>query len=215
MNALSIESFKEKMKGDVTVLDTRHGDFFSQGFIPGSIFIGLEGRFSEWSGSLLSFTKPILLVTEKDKAADAINNLTKVGFAAIEGYLEGGFDTWKNAGEKMDMIIDVEADELAMDIPHDPNLQVIDVRRETEFADGHVKSAINLPLNEMTDLALIADFEEHQNLYIHCGGGYRSLIACSILKSHGIHNLRNVLGGWDKIKEQPTIKINKEPSVLN
>ncbi len=215
MNALSIESFKEKMKGDVTVLDTRHGDFFSQGFIPGSIFIGLEGRFSEWSGSLLSFTKPILLVTEKDKAADAINNLTKVGFAAIEGYLEGGFDTWKNAGEKMDMIIDVEADELAMDIPHDPNLQVIDVRRETEFADGHVKSAINLPLNEMTDLALIADFEEHQNLYVHCGGGYRSLIACSILKSHGIHNLRNVLGGWDKIKEQPTIKINKEPSVLN
>jgi len=91
----------------------------------------------------------------------------------------------------------------------------VDVRRETEFADGHVKDAINMPLNEMTDLALIADFEETQNLYIHSGNGYRSLIACSLLKSHGIHNLRNVQDGWEQIKEQATIKIATEPSMLN
>ena len=113
------------------------------------------------------------------------------------------------------MIIDVEPDELAMDIPHDANLQVVDVRRETEFAEGHVKGAINMPLNEMNDVALIADFEENQNLYIHCGGGYRSVIACSLMKSHGLHNLRNVVGGWDKIKEEKTIKVVKDPSVLN
>lgn len=113
------------------------------------------------------------------------------------------------------MIIDVEAGELAMDIPYDPNLQVVDVRREAEFADGHIKSAINIPLNEMTDLSLIAGFEENQNLYVHCGTGYRSVIACSLMKIHGLNNLRNIIGGWEKIKEELSIKIAREPSVLN
>ena len=113
------------------------------------------------------------------------------------------------------MIIDVEADELAMDIPFDDNLVVVDVRKENEFAEGHVKDAINLPLNDMTDVAQIAQFEENQNIYIHCASGYRSLIAASILKKQGYHNLRNVLGGWDAIKEQKNIKTEKEASVLN
>ena len=113
------------------------------------------------------------------------------------------------------MIIDVEADELAMDIPHDPNLQVVDVRRETEFADGHVKDAINMPLNDMTDVALIAGFEDNQNIYVHCGSGYRSVIACSLMKAQGLHNIRNIVGGWSSIKEQQSIKTAKEPSVLN
>jgi len=110
----------------------------------------------------------------------------------------------------------VEADELAMDIPHDDNLLVIDVRKEVEFADGHVKNALNLPLNEMTDPAMMANFEETQNLYVHCAGGYRSIIACSLLKRQGIHNIRNIVGGWNKIKEQEgKIKTEKETSVLN
>ena len=203
------------MKEDITVLDTRHADAFSQGFVPGSIFIGLEGRFAEWAGSILSFTKPMILVTEPGKEEESIIRLARVGFGKIDGFLNGGFEAWKKSGEKIDMIIDVEADELAMDIPHDPNLQVVDVRRETEFADGHVKTAINMPLNEMTDLALIAGFEDNQNLYVHCEGGYRSVIACSLLKSQGFHNLRNVLGGYGQIKEQKGIKIEKETSMLN
>ncbi|MEO6734583.1 MAG: rhodanese-like domain-containing protein [Ferruginibacter sp.] len=215
LTPLSIKEFKTKMKEDLTVLDTRHADIFSQGFVPGSIFIGLEGRFAEWAGSILSFSKPMLLITEPGKEEETVIRLARVGFSKMEGYLNGGFEAWKSAGEKTDMIIDVEADELAMDLPHDPNLQVVDVRRETEFADGHVQSAINMPLNEMTDLALIAGFEENQNLYVHCEGGYRSVIACSLMKSQGLHNLRNVLGGWDKIKEQSSIKIAREPSVLN
>ena len=119
------------------------------------------------------------------------------------------------AGEKIDMIISIEPDELAMDLPHDNHLVVVDVRRETEFADGHVKNAINLPLGEMTDIAQLAQFEDNQNLYVHCAGGYRSVIAASLLKRQGTHNLRNVLGGWAKIKEQKGITVQKEASVLN
>jgi rhodanese-related sulfurtransferase len=133
----------------------------------------------------------------------------------MKGCLAGGYETWKNAGEKTDMIIDVEADELMMDIPHDKNLVVLDVRRETEFANGHLKNAINLPLNDMIDPGSMANIEEEQNLYVHCGGGYRSVVAASLLKRQGIHNLRNVLGGWGKIKEQEKAEIVKETSVLN
>jgi rhodanese-related sulfurtransferase len=133
----------------------------------------------------------------------------------MEGYLQGGFEAWKNAGEKIDLIIEVEADELMMDIPFDPNLTIVDVRREAEFADGHLPEALNLPLSDMTDIAELAQFEDNQNLYVHCAGGYRSVIAASLLKRQGVHNLRNVSGGWNKIKEQEKVKIVKDPSVLN
>jgi rhodanese-related sulfurtransferase len=113
------------------------------------------------------------------------------------------------------MIIDVATDELAMDIPFDENLLVVDVRRETEFADGHVKDAINLPLQDLADPVTMANFEDRHNIYVHCGGGYRSIIAASLLKRQGIHNLRNVTGGWAKIKDQKGIEVVKEKSVLN
>jgi len=215
LSALTVEAFKKMMQEDHLVLDTRHAAVFTRGFIPGSLFIGLEGRFAEWAGSLLPFDKPMILVTEPGKEEESVVRLTRVGFERIEGCLEGGFTAWQEAGEQVDIIIDVEADELAMDIPHDPNLLVVDVRRETEFADGHIASAQNLPLNEMTDVLNLAGFEDHQNLYVHCAGGYRSVIAASIMKKQGIHNLRNVLGGWNKIREQEKIKVVKEASVLN
>ena len=131
------------------------------------------------------------------------------------GYLEGGFKAWQDAGEEVDMIIDVEADELAMDLPFDDKIVVLDVRREAEFADGHVKDAVHMPLSEMNDVTTMATLEEDQNIYVHCAGGYRSVIASSLLKRQGIHNLRNVLGGYGKIKEQEKIEIVKEKSVLN
>ena len=133
----------------------------------------------------------------------------------MEGFLDGGYDAWAKAGEKIDMIINIEADELAMDLPFDDRMVVIDVRRETEFADGHVKDAVNLPLNEMTDPASMANIDDEHNLYVHCTGGYRSVIAASLLKLQGLHNLRNVLGGWGSIKEQEKIEQAKETSVLN
>ena len=97
-----------------------------------------------------------------------------------------------------------------MDLPHDPNLVIVDVRKETEFDAGHLENAVNLPLQELTDIALLAQFEENQNLYIHCAGGYRSVIAASLFKKQGVDNLRNILGGWGKIKDEEKAVIVKE-----
>lgn len=215
LTPLSIEQFKQYMKEDMVILDTRNAADFTLGFVPGSIFIGLEGRFAEWAGSLLPFDAPMIVVTEPGKEKETIIRLARVGFDKVKGYLNGSYEAWKNAGEPIDMIIDVEADELMMDIPHDTNLVVVDVRRETEFADGHLKQALNIPLNDMTDPASMVNLEEDQNIYVHCAGGYRSVIASSLLKRQGIHNLRNVVGGWAKIKEQEKADIIKETSVLN
>ena len=157
----------------------------------------------------------MILVTEPGQEKETLIRLARVGLDKVSGYLDGSFNAWKNAGEEVDMIIDIEADELAMDLPHDPNMIVVDVRRETEFADGHVKGAVNKPLSELTDPGNLAQFEDHHNLYIHCAGGYRSVIAASLIKRQEIHNLRNVLGGWGKIKEQKGIEVVKETSVLN
>ena len=171
MHALSISDFKKKIEEDVTILDTRIASIFTQVFVPGSIFIGLEGRFAEWAGTLISFEQRMILVTEEGMEEETIVRLARVGFDKMEGYLKGGFEAWKKAGEKIDLIIEVEPDELVMDIKHDPKLTVVDVRRETEFGDGHIKNAINLPLSEMTDVAQIARLDDDQNLSIHFSGG--------------------------------------------
>jgi hydroxyacylglutathione hydrolase len=216
LTPLDIDSFKKWIrKDDAILLDTRVSDVFVAGFIPGAVSIGLDGRFAEWAGSLLPFDRPIVLVTRPGEEKDSVVRLARVGFDKVKGFLDGGFATWMDAGEPIDMVIDVEADELAMDIPFDENLLVLDVRRETEFADGHIKDAVNLPLQELVDPGSMANLEERHNLYVHCGGGYRSVIAASLLKRQGFHNLRNVTGGWGKIKDQKGIEIVKEKSVLN
>jgi rhodanese-related sulfurtransferase len=191
LKPLSIEEVKKAINDDLLLLDTRNEDLFTNGFIPGSISIGLEGRFAEWAGSLLSFEKPMIIVTEVGKEKEAIIRLARVGFTNVIGYVDGGFEAWRNAGEELD------------------------VRKPTEFAEGHVKDAMNLPLGEMSDPARLAEFEEEQNIYVHCQGGYRSIIASSLLKRQGIHNIRNVIGGFNQISEQKKIATEKEKTVLN
>ena len=215
LKALPVEQFKKLITDETIILDTRNSEVFTQGFIPGAVSIGLNGRFAEWAGSLLSFDAPLLLVSDKGKEKESIIRLARVGLDKVQGYLEGGYEAWKNSGEKTDLIIDVEADELMMDIPFDKNLVVVDVRKPIEFAEGHLQDAVNIPLIEMADLGSMANFEDHHNLYVHCGGGYRSVIAASLLKRQGIHNLRNIAGGWSKIKEQEKAEIVKEASMLN
>ncbi|MBL0357581.1 MAG: MBL fold metallo-hydrolase [Chitinophagaceae bacterium] len=215
LTPIAVADFKRKLSEDITLLDTRHADVFVNGFIPGSIFIGLEGRFAEWAGSILSFSKPILLVTGPGREEETVVRLARVGFSNFEGYLDGGFDAWAKAGEAIDLVINIEADEFAMDIPHDKNLLAVDVRKENEFAEGHVKGAVNMPLNDLVDTAMIAGLDDDQNLYVYCGGGYRSVIASSLIKKQGVHNLRNVTGGWAKIKEEKRIATEKDISVLN
>lgn len=199
---LSIPEFKKHMEEGASIIDTRSAAIFTLGFIPGSVFIGLDGRMAEWAGQLIPYDKSILLICDAGKEIESATRLARVGFDKILGTLSGGYDAWLNNNQAIDMIIDVEADELIMDLPHDTNLTVVDVRKETEFENGHLKNALNLPLNEMTNLVELAQFEETQNLYVHCAGGYRSVIACSLLKRQGIANLRNVLGGWNAIKQE-------------
>ena len=207
LQPLTIADFKQKAADGAWILDTRNSGIFTAGFVPESISIGLDGRYAEWAGSLLPHGQALVLVTELGKEKESVTRLARVGIDNVQGYLEGGFEAWQAAGERVDIIIDIEADELAMDIPHDDRLEVIDVRKPAEFDAGHVKGAINMPLSNLTDPLNIAMLDDEHNLYVHCAGGYRSVIAASILKREGYHNLRNVLGGFGKIKNQKGIKI--------
>lgn len=207
LTPLTVAELKLKIQDGAWILDTRKATEFTNEFIPGSISIGLEGRFAEWAGKLLPFDQPLVLVTEPGKEEESIVRLARVGYESVQGYLDGGIQTWVDAGEPVDMIIDIEPDELAMDMPHDNKLEVIDVRQTSEYENGHVKGASNLPLDTLMDPLNIALTDGDYNLYIHCAGGYRSVIAASLFKRHGYNNLRNVLGGYGKIKEQKGIKI--------
>lgn len=201
LQPLSIEAFKAKVKDGAWILDTRTSTTFTNGFVPDSISIGLDGRFAEWAGILLPFDQPLVLVTEAGKEKESAVRLARVGIDKVQGYLEGSYEGWEQAGEKIDMIVDIEPEELAMDIPHDNRLEILDVRKPGEYDNGHVKGATNVPLDTLRDPLNMAMINDENNLYIHCAGGYRSVIAASLLKRQGYHNLRNVLGGYGKIKD--------------
>ena len=215
LKELSIAEFKTLVQDGAIILDTRPAVVFTEGFIPDSISIGLEGRFAEWVGALLPFQQKIVLVIEEGKEEETVIRMARVGFSQIEGFLKGSYEHWKNAGEKIDMIIDIDPDELKMDMNYDPKMIIVDVRKELEFDNGHVTSALNIPLQSMTNLTMISNFEDHDNIYIHCAGGYRSVIASSLLKRQGIHNLRNVLGGYEKMKIVPDMPLVAAKEVLN
>ncbi len=216
LQALTVAEFKAQINDNTLIVDSRNPADFTFGFVPGSVNIGLNGRYAEWAGTLLSFENPILIVAEPGKEKESLIRLSRVGFEKIAGYLSGGFAAWQEAGEPIDMIIDVEADELAMDMPFDDNLVIVDVRRETEYANEHVKEALNIPLEQLNDPGSMANLEEQYNIYIHCAGGYRSVIAASLIKRQGIHNIRNVVGGFDAIKQLPgKFKFEKTEAALN
>jgi rhodanese-related sulfurtransferase len=191
---------------DLIVLDTRPATLFPGGFVPGSISIGLEGRYAEWAGTLLPYDWDILLVTEPGKEEESLVRLSRVGFTRIIGFLEGGFANWKKEGLPVDMLIDVEPDELLMDLPFDDHLVVLDVRKASEFDEGHLDEADNLPLDALGDPGSMAMIQDTDNVYVHCAGGYRSVIACSLLKRQGIHNIRNVVGGWKEIESTMALR---------
>lgn len=213
--ALDVEKVKKLLGEDAFIIDMRPASLFTQYFIPGSVFFGLDGRITEWAGDLISSGSKIVLVTEPGRESESMALLNRYGIKDSAGFLEGGADAWQTAGEPSDMIIGIEADELMMDIPHDPHLLVIDVRRSAEFDAEHLEDALNIPLEEMGDVAAFAGLEERQNLYVHCSNGYRSVIAASILKKHGFHNLRIVTGGWEKIRKEKEARIAKENNSLN
>lgn len=204
------------MQADCLVIDSRPATTFTGSFIPGSISLGLEGRLTDWASRLLPADSCLLLVTEEGREADTMRRLKKAGFLRIEGVLDGGMAAWIAAGLETDLIIEVEADELAMDLPFDRNLVLVDVRTETEFDEGHLEQAVHVSLEDFSDPAMMARFEDKMNLYIQSGSGYRSVIAASLLKRQGIHNLRNIWGGFAAIRElESRFNIVKEGRLLN
>ena len=181
------------------ILDTRKASEFATGFIPNSINIGLESNFAMWVGELIPDLKQqILLVAEDhEKVEEAIIRLSRVGYDYCIGYLEGGFDTWKNANKEINTIDRITADELVV-LEEVHNAPIFDVRKKSEFESEHIIGAINTPLNEInTHLAL---FPKDTFFVIHCLGGYRSMIAASILKQRGYENFADVTGGFNEIK---------------
>lgn len=184
---------------DALMLDTRDAADFAKGFIPNSVNIGLEGSFAQWVGEMIPDVKQkILLITNDGSEEESITRLSRVGYDFVIGYLEGGFKTWEKSGKDIESISRITAKELANDYPtHQPVL--IDVRKESEFNSEHVVGAINVPLNQINQH--LSQFPKDQPFVIHCAGGYRSMIAASILKQRGWENFKDVAGGFKEITD--------------
>ena len=180
------------------ILDTRNATDFHQGFVPNSINIGLQGDFAPWVGAMIvDVQQPILLVTDPGQHEEAITRLARVGFDHVLGYLEGGFETWRNAGKEVDSVQRISVK--AFSDQYNEKAKIIDVRTETEYAAEHVNDAYSRPLVDINEWAKNLNSDDH--FFLHCAGGYRSMIAASILNSRGIRNFTEVDGGFGAIKE--------------
>jgi len=197
---LSIDAFEAAAnETDAIVLDVRHQDDFVNGHIPRSIFIGLDGNFAPWVGALVADVKqPILLIIPKGREEETVTRLSRVGFDNTLGYLKGGFEAWKNAAKEYDTITSVTAETFKAAVKNE-KAAVFDVRKESEYVSEKVIDANNTPLSFINNH--LSEFPSEENFYVHCAGGYRSVIAASILKSRGIHNLIDVKGGFKAMKE--------------
>lgn len=200
MQALSPKEFEVAAnETGAVILDVRHQHDFVKGFIPNSIFIGLDGSFAPWVGALISDVKqPILLIAPQGREQEAIIRLARVGFDNVLGYLKGSFENWKNEGRDIDTLTSVPASELEKQVSGN-KVKVVDVRKPNEYENGHIAGAENIPLDFINEH--MAGFPKDDTFYIHCAGGYRSVIASSILKSRGMHNMIDVAGGYKDIKQ--------------
>ncbi len=198
--ALSPEAFEiAANETGAVVLDVRHQDDFIKGHIPRSIFIGLDGGFAPWVGTLIADVKqPILLVADPERVEEAITRLSRVGFDHCIGYLKDGFEAWQKSSKETDTLTSVSAITLKGTLEKE-EVPVFDVRKASEYYAEHIPTAENTPLSFLNQH--LAAFPSNNPFYIHCAGGYRSVIAASILKSRGIHNIIDIAGGFKAIKE--------------
>ena len=200
---LSPEKAETEIENGALVLDTRAADDFEKGFIPGAMFIGLDGTFAVWVGTLIDIATPLLVVAAPGKEQEAILRLARVGYENVVGFLEGGIDAWKKAGMPIDTVTSVNPDEFAADVKSGKSKrEIIDVRRPGEYDAGHVKGAELFCLTNFSDEKNLEKFSPEEPYYLHCAGGYRSVIATSILKAKGFTNIVNVRKGWNGIKSQ-------------
>jgi hydroxyacylglutathione hydrolase len=204
--ALDATQFEQMAElSEALVLDTRNAGVFAKGFVPKAINIGLDGQFAPWVGALIVDVKqPLLLVTDAGKEDEAITRLARVGFDNILGFLDGGFDTWKNSGKDFDTVNRIPASQFAAELPAS-NSPVLDVRKDNEYSAEHVENAINKPLDVINEWS--ASINKDQHFYLHCAGGYRSMMAASILKARGVHNFSEVEGGFGAISKTEGVPI--------
>lgn len=198
MKALSADEFELAAEStDALILDTRDNTLFYRGFIPQSINIGLSGDFAPWVGALIIDVKqPILLVTDEGKEEETVTRLSRVGFDHVIGHLKGGFKAWLDAGKEADIVDRITAEQFAHEVKIGTD-KVVDVRRESEYAAEHVEDAYNRPLAYINDW--IKDVNPKEHFFLHCAGGYRSMMAASILQARGFRNFTEIAGGFGAI----------------
>ena len=183
---------------DTLIIDTRKPEIFRVGFIPRSIFIGIDGDFAPWVGTLVrDIQQEILIVADEGREEEVVKRLARVGYDNVLGYLKGGFEAWKAAEKEIDEVESITAETFANIYRKDNNLSIKDVRKTTEFEEGHIKGAENIPLAQISELMM--EFDKKETNYIHCAGGYRSMIASSILKSRGYDNVVDIQGGFGAV----------------
>ncbi len=207
MRALTPDEFEAAAENtDALILDTRSDEEFYRGFIPQSVNIGLNGDFAPWVGTLIIDVKhPLLLVTDEEKEEETVTRLSRVGFDNIIGHLKEGFEAWLKSGKEVDVVDRITADEFSKEVKIGED-KIIDVRKETEYEAEHVEEAYNKPLAYINDW--VKDINPQEHFYLHCAGGYRSMIAASILQARGYRNFTEVGGGFDAISKTPVSKTN-------
>jgi rhodanese-related sulfurtransferase len=186
---LSVTEFRKSLKEGALLLDTRPSDEFEQGFIKGSLNIGLNGQYAVWVGTLLDINKPLLLVTEPGKEAESVLRLARIGYENVIGYLQGGVGTWD---APLDTVTSITAEQMKEEI--EKGVAIVDVRKPGEWSFSHLKNAQFVPLAEMPNNLITLD--KNKQYIVHCGGGYRSMIAISLMKLKGFTNLINIYGGF-------------------
>ncbi len=214
-HALSPQAFEAAAnETGALILDTRDAQTFAKGFIPNSIFIGIDGNFAPWVGTLIPDIKQqILLVADEGREQEVVTRLARVGYDYCIGYLAGGLDAWKNAGFEVDSIKSITADELVKEMAYG-TVHILDVRKKSEYDSEHIIHAENAPLDFINDSMLLID--KNKRYHLHCAGGYRSMIFISILKARGYNNLIDVQGGFKALKETGQFNISNYvcPSTL-
>ncbi|MFK8163773.1 MAG: rhodanese-like domain-containing protein [Lewinella sp.] len=199
---LSPEAFEDIANAeDALVLDVRDREEYAVAHVPNSIFIGIDGQFAPWVGALIiDIKQPILLIVPEGRSEEVVTRLSRVGYDNVLGYLEGGITAWAASGRDTDSISNVSAEELERRINGDEMVHLLDTRKPTEFLAEHLLAAQNYPLDYING-SHINELDRDTSYHLHCGSGYRSLIAASILRARGFRNLVNVRGGWNAIKE--------------
>lgn len=188
------------------ILDTRDPQVFAKGFVPNSVNIGIDGSFAVWVGAMIPDVKQeILVITDERKEEEVITRLARVGYDHALGYLKGGIEAWKGAGHEVDQITQVTVEELAKIKEHNPEINILDVRKNSEYLSEHVMDSENAPLDYINDSMLKVN--KDKTYYVHCAGGYRSMIFNSALRARGYDNLIDIAGGFKEIKESGKFKV--------